>query len=92
MKPGKLDEFIGLFKEHIMPTCGSFGIRVHAGWRNDAQNEFVWVRSYDDEETLERYSSSPERAAYTGLTQACIEHQEIRMVEPVVGVVPVANA
>jgi quinol monooxygenase YgiN len=91
MKPGKLDEFIEIFTNDIMPTSGAFGIRVHAGWRNDEANEFVWVRSYDDAETLERYSNSPERARYTPLTQACIETMVVRMVEPVVGEVPVAN-
>lgn len=92
MKPGKLDDFIKVFREHIMPTSGSFGIRVLAGWRNDERNEFVWVRSYDNQATLDRYSASPERAVYMPLTQACIDHQEIRTVEPVVGDLPVANA
>lgn len=91
MKPGKLDDFVRIFTEHIMPTSAAFGIRVHAAWRHDPKNEFVWIRSYDDQATLERYSNSPERAVYTPLTQACIDTMEVRVVEPVVGSLSVAN-
>ena len=91
MKPGKLDEFEKIFTEQIMPTSAAFGIRVHAAWRHNEKNEFVWIRSYDDEATLERYSTSPERAVYTPLTQACIDRMEVRVVEPVVGSLSVAN-
>jgi quinol monooxygenase YgiN len=92
MKPGKLDDFVELFTKNIMPTSATFGVRVHAAWRNDEANEFVWVRSYDDQETLERYSNSPERAEYTPKTQACIDSMAVRTVESVVGELPVANS
>ena len=91
MKPGKLDDFVEVFKNNIMPTSASFGVRVHAGWRNEAKNEFVWVRSYDSAEVLERYSNSPERAVYTPKAQECIESQDVRMVESVTGELPVVN-
>lgn len=91
IKPGKLDEFIELFKNDIVPTSAAFGVRVHGAWRHDAENEFVWVRSYDDEATLERYSNSPERAVYTPKTQACVESMAVRVVESVVGPLPAVN-
>jgi quinol monooxygenase YgiN len=92
MKPGKLDDFVEIFKTSIMPTSAAFGVRVHAAWRHDAKNEFVWVRSYDDEATLERYSTSPERAVYSPKTQECIESMDVRTVESVVGDLPVKNS
>ena len=92
MNPGKLDEFVGIFTNDIMPTSAKYGVRIHAGWRNEEKNEFVWVRSYDDEATLERYSTAPERAIYSPKTQACIASMDVRVVEPVVGDLPVANA
>jgi|HubBroStandDraft_4_1064222.scaffolds.fasta_scaffold2556453_1 quinol monooxygenase YgiN len=91
MKPGKLDDFVEVFTKHIMPTSAAFGVKVHAAWRNDDANEFIWVRSYDDEETLQRYSDSPERAEYMPKSQACIDSMEVRTVEGVVGDLPVAN-
>ena len=92
MNPGKLDEFVELFTDCIMPTSRNYGVRIHAAWRNDAANEWVWVRSYDDEETIERYNGSPERAQYFPLVQACIESTDVRTVESVIGDLPVANA
>ena len=92
MKPGKLDDFIEIFQRDIMPTSAAYGVRIHAAWLNREQNEFVWVRSYDDEETLERYSNSPERARYTPSTQLCLESMEVRTVENLFGDLPVANA
>jgi len=91
MKPGKLDDFVEVFTNNIMPTSAAFGVRIHAAWRNEAANEFVWIRSYDDTETLERYSNSPERATYTPKTQECIESMEVRTVERVVGDLAVVN-
>jgi quinol monooxygenase YgiN len=91
MKPGKLDDFVEIFRNDIMPTSATFGVRVHAAWRNDAANEFVWIRSYDDEATLERYSNSPERAAYSPKSQECIDSMDVRVVESVVGDLPIAN-
>ena len=91
MKPGKLDEFTEVFTNQIMPTSAAFGVRIHAAFRNDAANEFVWIRSYDDEATLERYSASPERATYTPLTQACIDSTDVHIVDPVIGELPAAN-
>jgi quinol monooxygenase YgiN len=74
-----------------MPTSAAFGIRIHNAWRHEEKNEFVWIRSYDDEATLERYSNSPERAVYMPLTRACIDTMAVRVVEPVVGSLSVAN-
>jgi quinol monooxygenase YgiN len=92
MKPGKLDDFIEIFQSGIMPTSAEFGIRIHAAWKHEAKNEFVWVRSYEDQEALDRYSSSPARALYTPKTQACVESMEVRTVESVVGDLPTANS
>ncbi len=92
MKPGKLDEFERLFIERIMPTSSAaFGIRIHAAWRHEEKNEFVWIRSYDDNATLERSSNSRERAVYTPLAGSSVDTIDVRVVEPVIGSLSVAN-
>jgi quinol monooxygenase YgiN len=91
MKTGKLDEFERIFIEQIMPTSATYGVRIHAAWRHEEKNEFVWIRSYDDTATLERYSNSSERAAYMPLAGACVDSIDVRVVEPVIGSLPVAN-
>ena len=59
---GMLDSWIKLFNEKIVPTSASFGVHVIGAWANRPQNEFIWVRSFEDEATLKRYEDSPERA------------------------------
>jgi hypothetical protein len=47
---------------------------------NRPQNEFVWVRTFADEDTLKRYDSSPQRAEYSPLTSSHIAKMEVRNV------------
>ena len=76
-----LDSWITLFNEKIVPTSAKYGVRVIGAWANRPQNEFIWVRTFDSDETLKTYESSPERAQYTGQTGSHIAKTEIRIVE-----------
>jgi len=78
---GMMDSWIRVFNEKIVPTSASFGIRVIGAWVNRPQNEFIWVRTFEDEETLKRYETSSERAAYTPETSSHIAKTEVRNVE-----------
>jgi hypothetical protein len=89
---GMLDSWIKVFNEKIVPTSAQFGVHVQAAWVNRPQNEFLWVRTFDTEETLKRYETSPERATYTGETSPHIAKIEVRTVENALGVVPEAAA
>ena len=86
-----MDSWLEAFNKHIMPTSAKFGVRIHAAWVNRPQNEFIWIRSYDDAATLEKYNTSPERAAYSTITGPCVAKTEVREVEGVIGEVPVTN-
>ncbi len=88
---GMMDAWLAAFNEHIMPTSAKFGITIHAGWVNRPQNEFIWVRSYENAEKLSTYNTSPERAAYANITGPCVAKTEVREVEAVIGNVPAAN-
>ena len=76
-----LDSWISLFNEKIVPTSASYGVQVLAAWVNRPQNEFIWVRTFADEETLKRYETSPERAQYSPMTRTHIAKTEVRTVE-----------
>ncbi|MBV8714740.1 MAG: NIPSNAP family protein [Chloroflexi bacterium] len=78
---GMLDSWIKLFNEKIVPTSAGFGVHVVGAWANRPQNEFIWVRTFENEETLKRYEDSPERAAYTPQTGPHIAKIEVRTVE-----------
>jgi hypothetical protein len=76
-----LDSWIKLFNEKIVPTSASYGITVVGAWANRPQNEFIWVRTFESEDKLKVYESSPERATYTPLTGQHIAKIEVRTVE-----------
>ena len=78
---GMLDSWIKLFNERIVPTSARFGVKVIGAWVNRPQNEFIWVRTFDNEDTLKTYENSPERAEYTSLTGPHIAKIEVRDVE-----------
>jgi len=78
---GMLDSWIKLFNEKIVPTSAQFGVTVVGAWANRPQNEFIWVRTFESEEQLKVYETSPERAAYTGQTGPHIAKIEVRTVE-----------
>ena len=78
---GMMDSWIDIFNEKIVPTSASYGVSVLSAWVNRPQNEFIWVRQYKTEETLNVYETSPERAAYSGQTSPHIAKIEVRTVE-----------
>ncbi len=78
---GMLDSWIKLFNEKIVPTSARYGVTVIGAWANRPQNEFIWVRNFETEDTLKAYESSPERATYSGQTGSHIAKTEVRTVE-----------
>ncbi len=78
---GMLDSWITMFNEKIVPTSAKYGVKVIGAWANRPQNEFIWVRTFESDDTLKTYESSPERALYTGQTGSHIAKIEVRTVE-----------
>ena len=78
---GMLDSWIALFNANIVPTSAKFGVHVVGAWVNRPQNEFIWVRTFDNDEQLKTYENSPERATYHGETGKHIAKIEVRTVE-----------
>ena len=63
--PGKLGEFIGAWKDGVVPLRERFGFQIHGAWSIEESNEFVWVISYDGPEGFDAadagYYASEER-------------------------------
>ncbi len=83
VKDGMMDSWVKHFNENIVPTSAKYGVHVQAAWANRAQNEFIWVRSFENEEALKKYEGSPERAAYLATNREHLARTEFRDVENV---------
>ena len=88
---GMLDSWVKHFNEAIVPTSAKYGVRVLGAWVNRPQNEFVWVRTFENEEVLKKYEDSAERAAYLAINRQHLAKTEFRNVEDVLRA-PVASA
>jgi hypothetical protein len=78
---GMLDSWIKHFNENIVPTSAKYGVHVVGAWVNRPQNEFIWVRTFQDEGTLKKYEDSLERAAYLPVNRQHLAKTEVRNVE-----------
>ncbi len=50
VRPGWMDEWVKIFESTVIPVHHAQGIKVMAGWRDDAKNHFVWIREFIDGE------------------------------------------
>ena len=78
---GMLDSWVKHFNDKIVPTSAKYGVRVLGAWVNRAQNEFIWVRTFESDEVLKKYEESPERAEYLPTNRQHLAKTEFRNVE-----------
>ena len=82
---GMLDDWIRLFNEQLAPLHEKYGIEIVGAWANRPQNEFVWVRAFEDERDMESktkaYYASPERDALGDLPGTFLAKLEVRDVD-----------
>ena len=53
---GAMDHFLKHFKEDIIPLHEKIGVPIIGTWVNRLQNEFIWVRTYNNKAELEAKS------------------------------------
>ena len=83
---GMMDSWLNQFHKHLKPNHEKYGIPIESSWVNADRTEFIWVRSFDNEEVIqakeEEYYSSPERIALGDQPKVHIAKTEVRVVEP----------
>jgi hypothetical protein len=50
---GEMDNFLKHFKDEIESLHKNIGVPIVGTWVNRPQNEFIWIRSYQDRAELE---------------------------------------
>lgn len=85
IKPGKMDAFIGEFREKIAPSRRRHGFEILGPWVAPERNQFVWIASYEGplnwEDAVERYYHSPERSSLDFDADDYIDSMNLRMLE-----------
>ena len=88
LDPERIDEFVTLWREQVVPARRAAGFRVRGAWLSRAESGFAWVISYRGkgtfEEAEERYYNSKERAAINPPPTDFLEGVETVMVESLV--------
>lgn len=81
---GELDAFLKHFQEQTMPLHERVGIPIVGTWVNRPQNEFIWVRTFADEQDREAKTKAFQEAARAGGIQlgGNVAKMEVREVEP----------
>ena len=87
---GMMDSWTDLFNLHIRPLHDRLGIPVVNSWVNAEDNEFIWVRRFNDREEIAgkeaEYFASPERVALGDRPTSHIAKMRVRVMDEVEGV------
>jgi hypothetical protein len=88
LDPDRIDEFITVWREQIVPARREAGFRVQGAWVSRREAGFAWVISYRGKGTFaeaeKRYYESDARAAVDPPPTDFLQGVETVMVEPLV--------
>ena len=81
----EMDAFVRHFHGETKPLHEQVGIPIVGAWVNRAQNEFIWVRTFNDEqERDQKLAAFRQAAAEAGVKLGVnVAKQEVHEVEPV---------
>jgi hypothetical protein len=61
---GMMDAWVELFNDSLVPMQNQYGISIDGMWVNEDQNQFIWIRSFNDAEDVKAkeaaFYASPE--------------------------------
>ena len=82
---GAMDEFVGEWRDRVVPLREAFGFRVEGAWSMPEEHGFVWIISHDEDfaSADAAYYSSPERKALDPDPARNIESVDARMMRSV---------
>ena len=83
---GRMDEFVALFFEHLVPVRKALGFTLVGAWNDPADGTFVWVvghEAHDGWDAAEKaYYDSPERAALPKNPSDFVASAETQVLHP----------
>lgn len=86
LREGAMDEFLALWREHVVPARRAHGFVVVGAWVDRTAGEFAWVVGHPGPEGLEAaeraYEAGPEKAAFPRRPGELFERVELRTMRP----------
>ena len=88
VREGAMDEFVALFRDHLVPVREAYGFQVLGAWNDPADGTFAWVVGHaapDGWDAAEKaYYDAPERAAMPANPSDYLESVQTQLLRPVV--------
>lgn len=81
---GQMDAFLEHFQKDTMPLHERVGIQIVGTWVNRPQNEFIWVRTFADEQDRDAKTKAFQEAARASgvVLGGNVAKMEVRETEP----------
>ena len=84
---GMMDDWLKVFNEKLAPIHAQYGIKILGAWAQRQQNEFVWIRVFENEADrdakLATYNGSPERRALGDMPGSHVAKLEVTEAEDI---------
>lgn len=87
VRPGQMDAFVDYWRAQIVPARLAHGYRIDGAWRDDAEERFTWVVTWDGPESWAEkeaaYLASPERTTVDPSPDVFLRSVETSLVDAV---------
>lgn len=87
IKPGQMEAFVALWRDHVVPARAAHGYEVLGAWNDPEDGTFVWVVSHaapDGWDAAEKaYYDSPERNGLPQNPADLMDGAETKVLQPV---------
>jgi NIPSNAP len=87
VREGAMDEFVALWRDHLVPLREKYGYSVTGAWRSPDDRTFTWVVCHeapDGWDAAEKiYYDAPERAALPREPKDFLEGAQTMVMRPV---------
>ena len=85
---GMMDDWVKLFSGQLVPMQEKHGIRIDGMWVNEAKDQFIWIRSFNDADDVKAkeaaFYSSAEWQSVMGKARDHLAKTVVETMEPAV--------
>jgi hypothetical protein len=87
VRPGRLDEWVRLWRDRIVPLRRELGFEIHGSWVDPSRSEHIWVISHPGpasfEEANAAYWASPARETLGVDPKEFLVDERVQEIQPV---------